>query len=251
MGIFDKFKGIKAEDFRDSYKQPIADGQKDVAAFEKKLAAEAAKGTDQGKALTKLQGGISTAEAELKSATASKAKDAAERVTKAKASLGEAHGALTEHLSGKGSVEIEVRKQVTPKATAKTPNPKAKTVTTKVEVNANKTLQDAFGKAEASAAKVTDPASSIFGTARTQKDGWAKAVKGNWNEIKAFKEGTRGVAVARCGVVAGSAIAMGDALFRSKDSNGEDRSAAMRLAEFVVAGGVGTAAAVSGRAIAR
>ena len=250
MGIFDRFKGIKSEDFREGFQQPIKDGQAAVNKFESGLKSATAGSNDLGKALTQLQEGVSTAETALEKAQKSKAKNAGELVAAAEAKLAEVQTAQRDFLSGKTSVEVIGAKKPAPKGATKS-TAKPQSAATKVEVKVTDSLKTSFESAETAAAKVTDPASSMFGTVRTQKDGWAKAVKNNWQEVKEFKPGTRGMAVARCGVVAGSAIAIGDALLRSKDSNGEDRSAAMRMAEFVVAGGVGTAALVSGRAMAR
>ncbi len=119
-----------------------------------------------------------------------------------------------------------------------------------------KELRDAFVAAEKAHADVRKPMSSYFGIVRTQKDGWSKAVKANGEKMKFWSsdiEGfaARGKAFAHGSAVVGSVIGMGDAILRSKNSEGEDRSAMMRMAEFVVAGGVGAALLVGGRAVAR
>lgn len=259
MGLFDKFKGIKAENFRDSYQEPITEGQKAVGSFEAKLAHDAGKNTDHGRALKKLSGAIENAEKELAEAKASKADNAAELVSKAETSLADAQAAQRGFLTGERKVELTpkaAKPKRKPAAEAAKPEQKPAVEVAKKEVSVSDGLKKSFAEAETAAAKVTDPASSYFGIVRTQKDGWTKAVKANGEKMKFWSsdiEGfaARGKAFAHGSAVVGSVIGMGDAILRSKNSEGEDRSAMMRMAEFVVAGGVGAAMLVGGRAVAR
>lgn len=113
----------------------------------------------------------------------------------------------------------------------------------------------AFAEAEEAVHSVTKPTLGWLGTVRTQKDGFTKALKQNGEKMQFWKEGMtvgeRGKAFAHGGAAVGAVVGMGDAIFRSKNSEGEDRSALMRMAEFVVAGGVGAVALVGGPAMAR
>lgn len=119
-----------------------------------------------------------------------------------------------------------------------------------------KELRDAFVEAESKATRVNKAQSSLFGTVRTQKDGFTTALKQNGEKMKFWSKDLEGVAprlkaFAHGSAVVGSVVGMGDALIRSKNSEGEDRSALVRLAEFVVAGGLGTVALIGGPAAAR
>lgn len=120
---------------------------------------------------------------------------------------------------------------------------------------ASPALTKAFTETEHAASKLIGKASNLFGVVRTQENGWSVALKNNAEKMNGFKAGLapmeRGKAFGRCGVVVGSAVALGDALFRSKDSNDEDRSGAFRVIEAVAAGAVGATALLHGRAIAR
>ena len=62
MKIFDRFKSVKPEDFREGFQQPIKEGQAAVRTFESGLKNAMAGKNDLGKALTQLQEGVSTAE---------------------------------------------------------------------------------------------------------------------------------------------------------------------------------------------
>lgn len=119
-----------------------------------------------------------------------------------------------------------------------------------------KELQEAFIEAERAHDNVRKPMASFVGTVRTQKEGFSKALKQNGEKMKFWSKDLEGFmprakAFAHGSAVVGSVVGMGDAVLRSKNSEGEDRSALARLAEFVVAGGVGTAALIGGPAVAR
>lgn len=121
---------------------------------------------------------------------------------------------------------------------------------------ASEELKKAFAEAETAANKVISPTTGRLGIVSTQKDGFAAALKHNGEKMKFWSENLEGMmprakAFAHGGIVVGSVIGIGDAILRSKDSEGEDRSAVARVAEAVIAGGVGTAALITGRAVAR
>lgn len=129
-------------------------------------------------------------------------------------------------------------------------------VEVKLTDEVGKDLRHAFIEAESAHASVSKPMASMFGTVRTQKEGFSKALKQNGEKMKFWSKDIEGFAprakaFAHGSAVVGSVVGMGDALLRSKDSNGEDRSALMRMAEFVVAGGLGTVALIGGPAAAR
>ena len=116
----------------------------------------------------------------------------------------------------------------------------------KLDGEESKALREAFVEAEQLSEQVTKPQSSMLGMVRTQHKGYAESFKQTVKEAK-FWEGEktamqRGKGFARAGAVVGSAIAVGDALFRSKNSEGEDRSGSARLHEAVAGGAVGAAA---------
>jgi hypothetical protein len=121
-----------------------------------------------------------------------------------------------------------------------------------VEHTVSEPLKKAFAEAEAASNKIVKPATSVFGMVRTQ--GWSEAVKGNYNKVvNGFKaEGyvPKGKAFAHSSLLVGSAVALGDAAFRSKTKDGEDRSASGRVIEAVCAGATGAFAVVGGRATA-
>lgn len=81
----------------------------------------------------------------------------------------------------------------------------------------------------------------LFGHAKAH--GIGDAVKQNFK----WEAGNKGVVFARgAGVMAGVAIA-GDALFRGKTADGEDRSALARMGEFVLGTGVAAVGLASGK----
>lgn len=129
-------------------------------------------------------------------------------------------------------------------------------VEVKLTDEVGKELRDAFIEAESAHASVSKPMASMFGTVRTQKEGFSKALKQNGEKMKFWSKDIEGYlprakAFAHGSAVVGSVVGMGDAVFRSKNSEGEDRSALLRMAEFVVAGGLGTVALIGGPAAAR
>lgn len=129
-------------------------------------------------------------------------------------------------------------------------------VEVKLTDEVGKELRDAFIEAESAHASVGKPMASMFGTVRTQKEGFSKALKQNGEKMKFWSKDLEGFAprakaFAHGSAVVGSVVGMGDALLRSKNSDGEDRSALLRMAEFVVAGGLGTVALIGGPAAAR
>jgi hypothetical protein len=83
------------------------------------------------------------------------------------------------------------------------------------------------------------------------KKGWSGAMKDGLSDIgKGFKleKGYKAVAFGRTiGVGAGLAVA-GDALFRSKDEDGNDRGALARLGEGVLGLGIAAGSLAAGRA---
>jgi hypothetical protein len=76
----------------------------------------------------------------------------------------------------------------------------------------------------------------------------SKSVGQGFDDIKGITtSGSRGIAFGRiAGVTAGAAIA-GDALFRGKDSDGNDRGLLARLGEFVLGTGVAVGSLVVGK----
>lgn len=157
-----------------------------------------------------------------------------EIVTQAKDKLGKAIADRTAYFSGE-LVDV--------------PNARA------LNIKAPDALTKSFAAAEEAAAKVTQPARSHFGIVKTQKGGLITAAKTNVDKMNVFKAGLqpmdRAKAFGRSSVLAGSAVLVGDALFRSKDSMGEDRSKVFRVCEAIVGGGVGLASLLHGSAIAR
>lgn len=124
-----------------------------------------------------------------------------------------------------------------------------------IKGTASDTFKKAFTEAEHAANKLVGKTSSFLGVGRTQENGWSKAFKKNTGEMNVFKSGIspleRAKAFGRGSVVAVGAAAMIDGVFRSKDSNDEDRSGAFRVFEAVAGGAVGATALLHGRAMAR
>lgn len=115
-------------------------------------------------------------------------------------------------------------------------------------------LKTAFTEAEKATAKVVNTINGKF-TGALQSQGVKAAFNQNFDSIKnAFGKdvtmGQRGVGFAKVGGVGVAVVGMGDAIFRSKTKEGEDRSALVRLSEFVLSLAVGTFALLGGRAAA-
>lgn len=120
-----------------------------------------------------------------------------------------------------------------------------------VEHKASEAVVKTYGEAVTAAKKVVGPATGAFGILRTQEKGFVAALKHNGEQMKFWSKGmtptARGKAFAHGSAVVGSAVLLGDAIFRSKNAEGEDRSTAMRVLEAVGAGAVGTAALLGGK----
>jgi hypothetical protein len=111
---------------------------------------------------------------------------------------------------------------------------------------APKELSAAFRKAEAATNGLANKVKGWAGL--VQVHGVNTALKKNWTEMKVWEKPT-GVGFARIGGVGVGGVMALDGILRSKTQNGEDRSMLVRLGEVVVGGGVGTVAALAGRAI--
>ncbi len=114
----------------------------------------------------------------------------------------------------------------------------------------------AVTEAEGAAKKIVEPVAGRLGIVKTQKNGFVAALKHNGKKMQFWSENLDGFAprakaFGHVALVAGAAVGLGDAIFRSKDSEGEDRSGVGRILEAVLAGGVGSAALLTGSALAR
>jgi hypothetical protein len=117
--------------------------------------------------------------------------------------------------------------------------------------NAHDPAAPVEGKTIQGAAEVA-PKEPGFWAKMTQPDGWLGKVyqqgpgKTAYENLLQWKD--RPVkAFARCAGTGVGVYMMGDALLRSKKSDGEDRSGASRLIEFVVGGGVAAGSALAGK----
>ncbi|MFM9889796.1 MAG: hypothetical protein ACKVOE_03995 [Rickettsiales bacterium] len=125
-----------------------------------------------------------------------------------------------------------------------------------VEHKASEAVVKTYGEAVAGAKKVVGPATGAFGIVRTQEKGFVEALKHNGEQMKFWSKGmtptARGKAFAHGSAAVGSAVLLSDAILRSKNAEGEDRSTASRVLQAVAAGAIGTAALLGGKvALAR
>lgn len=231
-----KLGQLNKKELREGYVKPFEEATELGKKSEKAIKDLAGKTTNEGKAFNTLDTAVKTLEKEV-----ANPKIKPEDLAKAQEKLAEAQKQRHAFLSG-DAVEVSIKKGNAAKAT-------------KAEVTVAKSVSDAYKEAETAAAKVTRPAGGHFGMGMTQKGGWAAALKKNGDKMNVFKEGLsageRGKAFGRASVVGVGAAAMIDAVFRSKDSNGEDRSGAFRIMEAVAGGAIGTAALLHGSALAR
>lgn len=91
-----------------------------------------------------------------------------------------------------------------------------------------------------------------LGFVTASRDGVKAAASAGWGDIKNIvgREGVtwgqRGVGFARVGGIGVGAAMAGDALFRGKTSDGEDRSMLARLGEFVLGTGIAATSLLRG-----
>lgn len=232
MEFFDKLKGLDATKFKEGFGKKITEAIGHASAFDTALA-DAKKSEPVAKIFDGLTGAVSEAQAaldklgkqvgkkfELNSGVEQSAVDSARNA------LEGAKTNLDSYLEG-----LEAKLQGNP-------------------VKAPEALSNAYNAANKASKEVVGKVSSNLGMMNTQ--GFGHAVKHNLKGMNVFdsavREGRTGPAFARvAGVTAGGAL-MADAVFRGK-TNGEDRSAALRMAEFV-AGAVAVGGSLAiGRAV--
>lgn len=224
--LFDEFSALHKIPFNDKFRELYNVASKANGEF---LSARAAATGDVDLALKALNG-----EAVAKhDAWAKLAKDAS-GYDEAKVAADKARDALKDFLRGKTEYALGDGKTV------------------KLTDTVGKEVRDAFIGAEEASAKIVGPANGMFGALRTQKEGFTAALKQNGKNMNFWKEGLefgqRAKAFAHGSAAVGSAVLVGDALFRGKNSDGEDRTASSRILEAVAGGLVGTAALLGGPA---
>lgn len=219
LDLFPSFKALKDIKFNDNYTTHLVNGNKHIEAFE-----------------TALRERTATDKAVL---------DPLMETVKSQAEILKAEGKTKSELE---TAQVELRK-----AEEKIRSFLRGETIEGVEAKVSDDLKKAFVAAETETDKLVKSANSFFGgMVRTQKNGFVEALKKNTQHMKFYEKGLeageRGLRFAHGSAVVGAAIGLGDAAFRSKTNEGEDRSGAMRVIEAVGAGMLGTAALLGGKA---
>lgn len=228
MVLFNDFKTLAAhqDGMTDAFKARIAAGQESVAKFEAALETL----TDDAKAAYEALSAKATTDAAAafgaKNATAEVVRPLQEAAAKSQAELKSFLSGTSEYALGEGK-------------------------TIKLHDDCAPAVRNAFIEAESKANGTFRAASNWFGGA-VKADGWAGAVKGNYNKVvngfKAEGFAPKGKAFAHGALVVAAPIAIVDGIVHSKNKDGEDRSGWVRAGEVLVGAAALTAALVGGRA---